>query len=315
MFLIFKNFLLRKMNIAYLSNKNIDKQKWDRCIDMASNGLIYAYSFYLDAMSKHWDALILNDYEIVMPLTWNKKYTIHYLYQPFFCAQLGIFGNDITAEVVKAFLEAIPSKFKYWDFYLNKNNLFSIENFPMYERSNYILTLNNSYKTLAGNFAQSHLRNIKRAQQHGNVVKKNIPVAEVISLAKEQTKTFSPITAIDYSNFSKLFEILFKKNMANAYGVYSSQNQLTASCVYTFSHKRAYYILVGNHPNGRTSGASHLLINHFIDEHAGENLLLDFEGSDIKNLAWFYRSFGSSLEKYPGIKLNKLPPLVKLFKQ
>ena len=57
------------MNIAYLSNKNIDKQKWDRCIDMASNGLIYAYSFYLDAMSKHWDALILNDYEIVMPLT------------------------------------------------------------------------------------------------------------------------------------------------------------------------------------------------------------------------------------------------------
>lgn len=303
------------MNITYLSNKDIDKQKWDRCIDSAANGLIYAYSFYLDAMSKHWDALILNDYEIVMPLTWNKKYAINYLYQPFFCAQLGIFGNNISSDTVKSFLENIPSKFKYWDFYLNKNNLFSIPGFAMYERSNYILSLNEPYEKLAGSFAQSHVRNIKRAQQHGNIVKKNIPVEEIIALAKEQTKTFSPITALDYDNFSNLFEVLSEKNMADAYGVYSSQKQLTASCVYVYSHGRAYYLLVGNHPNGRTSGASHLLINHFIQEHAGENLLLDFEGSDIKNLAWFYRSFGASLEKYPGIKVNNLPSLVKLFKQ
>ncbi|HSQ44739.1 MAG TPA: hypothetical protein VLM16_07060, partial [Ginsengibacter sp.] len=81
------------MKISYLPQANIDKQKWDRCIDAAPNGLIYAYSFYLDAMSKNWDALILNDYEIVMPLTWNKKYGVYYLYQPFFTKALGIFGN------------------------------------------------------------------------------------------------------------------------------------------------------------------------------------------------------------------------------
>ena len=303
------------MNINYVTNKDINKQKWDRCINASANGLIYAYSFYLDAMSKHWDALILNDYEIVMPLTWNKKYSIHYLYQPFFCAQLGVFGNNINAETVGCFLKSIPEKFKYWDFYLNGENLFAIDDFPMYERSNYILPLNEPYNTLAANFAESHLRNIKRAQQQGNIVKKNIPIADIIALAKEQTKTFSPITEVDYNNFSNLFETLLKKNMATTYGVYSSQNQLTASCVYIFSHKRAYYILVGNHPNGRTSGASHLLINHFIHERAGEDLLLDFEGSDIKNLAWFYRSFGASLEKYPGIKVNRLPVLIKLFKQ
>jgi hypothetical protein len=57
------------------------------------------------------------------------------------------------------------------------------------------------------------------------------------------------------------------------------------------------------------------MIDHFIQDHAGKKLLLDFEGSDIKNLAWFYRSFGAKEEKYPGIKLNKLPSIVKLFKQ
>ncbi len=185
----------------------------------------------------------------------------------------------------------------------------------MYERSNYVLSLEKSHEDLTGHYAKSHLRNIRRAKDAGNIVKKNIPVDDVIALAKEQSKNFSPVTNKDYKNFSKLFAILHKKNMAVTYGVYSSQQQLVASCGWIFSHGRAYYILVGNHPNGRTSGASHLMIDHFIQEHAGKKILLDFEGSDIKSLAWFYKSFGATEIKYPGIKLNKMPALLKLFKK
>jgi len=303
------------LKISYLPHSRIDKIKWDRCIDSAGNRLIYAYSFYLDAMSENWDALILNDYEMVMPLTWKKKYTIYYLYQPFYTASLGIFGNDISAEMVNDFLKNIPSKFKYWDFYLNRNNLFSLPDFPMYERSNYILPLNENYETLVSRYASSHVRNIKRAVQYGNVVKKDIPVKEVIALAKEQAKDFSDIEEDNFLDLANLYEFLKKRNQAMTYGVYSSQNQLVASSAYFFSHQRAYYILVGNHPNGKTSGASHLMIDHFIKEHAGENLVLDFEGSNISSLAFFYKSFGAQLEKYPGIKLNKLSAIAKLFKQ
>lgn len=303
------------MKIFYLPQEKIDKTKWDYCIDTSANGLIYAYSFYLDTMSKNWDALILADYSVVMPLTWNKKFGIYYLYQPFFAASLGIFGNDISAETVKAFLDSIPVKFKYWDFYLNRNNLFSIAGYGLYERRNFILSLQKNYDLLSAHYSKSHVRNIKRAKDSGNVVHKNIPLADVVTLAKEQSKDFSPVTEKDYENFSSLFSILKQKNDAVTYGVLSSQQELVASCVYFFSHSRAYYILVGNHPNGRTSGASHLMIDYFIKEHAGESLLLDFEGSDIKNLAWFYGSFGASEEKYAGIKLNRLPSLAKLFKQ
>ena len=100
-------------SVSYLQNANIDKVKWDKCIDTASNGLIYAYSFYLDAMAKHWDALVMNDYEAVMPVTWNKKYGVHYLYQPFLCASLGLFGKHINREMLSAFLNKIPKRFKY----------------------------------------------------------------------------------------------------------------------------------------------------------------------------------------------------------
>lgn len=73
--------------------------------------------------------------------------------------------------------------------------------------------------------------------------------------------------------------------------------------------------MVGNHPNGKTLGASHTLIDAFIKDHSGQNLLLDFEGSDIHSLAHFYSSFGAREEKYSAIKLNRLPAPFKWFKK
>src|SRR4029078_2167279 len=102
--------------------------------------------------------------------------------------------------------------------------------------------------------------------------------------------------------------------MGAIYGINSSSKELLACCVFLFSHKRAYYILVGNHPNGRISGASHALIDTFISDHAGDDLILDFEGSDIAGLAQFYKSFGSVEEKYTAVKRNMLPWYIKWMK-
>jgi hypothetical protein len=303
------------VKIYYLRHKEIDKKKWDACIDNAANGLIYPYSFYLDAMSENWDALVADDYENVMPLTWKKKYSILYLYQPRFTASLGVFGDNISAQTVNLFLENIPRKFKYWDFYLNKSNLFSVHEFPMYERYNYILPLTENYETIKKRYATSHQRNIKRSVQYGNTAKTGIQIEEIIELSRLQSRNFAKIQDEDFSNFKLLFKFLKEKNQAATYGVYSAQHKLVASCVFLFSHGRAYYILVGNDPDGKTSGASHLLIDTFIKDYAASGMVLDFEGSNIASLAFFYKNFGAQLEKYPGIKMNKLPAIAKLFLQ
>jgi hypothetical protein len=99
------------------------------------------------------------------------------------------------------------------------------------------------------------------------------------------------------------------------YGVLSAKGEILASAVFIFSHQRAYYILVGNHPNGRTLGASHALIDAFIHHHASTTLTLDFEGSDIRNLAFFYSSFGAFEEYYPAFRLNRLPFWMKWLKK
>ncbi len=310
------------MIVNYLTYQQIDKTKWDDCIRKSSNGLIYAYSFYLDCMGKNWEALVLsiglhteNDYEAVMPLTWNKKYGIHYLYQPPFTACLGVFGKNVTAEIVNDFLKAVPAKFKYWDIYFNHGNLFKTEGFELYERMNYVLSLHDDYETLFKNYRDNIKRNIKKAEQLQLITNKDIPVKDVIALSGSQAAKFSAMPAADYNRFEKLYGLLYKKAKATTYGVYTVEGQLLASAVFFFSHRRAYYIMVGNHPNGKTLGASHVLINAFIKDHAGEDMLLDFEGSDISSLAFFYSSFGAVKEKYSAVKLNRLPTPIRWLKR
>ncbi len=302
---------MHDVQLQYKRRHEIDNAKWNLCIETAANGLIYAYSFYLDGTADNWDALVLNDYEAVMPLPWRKKFGYYYLYQPFFSAQLGVFGNNINANLVENFLKAIPSKFKLWEFSLNHQNIFQLKSFRLFERVNFVQPLSQAYETLYTNYRENIKRNIKKSVQYGCHKKTDFDIDDVIELSRQQNHIASED---EFQKFKNLYSLLKDKSASKIYGIFSDKNELIASCVFIFSHNRAYYILVGNHPNGRTLGASHALIDAFIKDHAGQNLKLDFEGSDIKNLAFFYSSFGALEEKYAAIKINNLPWYLKWMK-
>jgi Mor family transcriptional regulator len=57
-----------------------------------------------------------------------------------------------------------------------------------------------------------------------------------------------------------------------------------------------------------------MIIDQFIRNHEDEKITLDFEGSNIKNLARFYKSFGADEFNYLRIKKNNLPGVLKIFK-
>jgi len=301
--------------IKYLQHKEIDKAKWDACITNAPNGLIYGYSFYLDCMTKHWDALVLGDYEALMPLTWNKKYGFYYLYQPAFTASLGVFGKNLTREIIDGFISMLPVKFKLIEISLNSGNIIDDPKSFSILRSNYILDLKKTYEEISKTYRDNHNRNIKKAFQLGCKVSKEVSVDEIIQLNKEQLQHIDGTKPEDYPNFKKLYEVLKNKGQAKTYAIIDPKNKVLASAVFFFSHNRAYYIMVGNHPDGKTIGASHALIDAFIKDHANKNLILDFEGSDIRNLAFFYSGFGATEEIYPALKINKLPWYIRLLKK
>lgn len=298
-----------KPPIRYIGHAQIDKAKWDHCIRHSSNGRIYAYSFYLDQMADRWDALVEGDYEIVMPLTWRKKFSISYLYQPFLTAQLGIFGKTIDGDTVDRFLAAIPSKFRLIEIALNPSN-FSSSN-SLQPRMNYILDLQKTYDELQQAYRENIRRNIRKARQVGCTADKGFDVEQVITLAVGQMREHGKESAANVERFRKLFAGLERKEMALTYGIRSPHGELIASAAFLLDGGRAYYILVGNHPNGKTIGASHALIDEFIKDHAGKNITLDFEGSDIQSLAFFYSSFGATEERYPFLRVDRLPFYVR----
>lgn len=292
-------------HISHLRNEEIDKKKWDDCITSSQNGLIYAYSFYLDHMARNWDALVLGDYEAVMPVTWNKKFGIHYLYQPFLAAQLGVFGKNLSSKIIEEFLSAIPSKFRYWDIYLNSSNF--QQKYKHNLRRNFELSLEKNYQELKDGYNQNLNRNIRKAENAGCIFREDVDGEEVIKLALSQMQMREKSAAENVERFRELFKHLHAKGMAKAYGVLSKDCDLLSSCIFFFSNNRAYYVLVGNDNKGRTEGSSHLLIDGFIRSQSGKNITLDFEGSDIPGLAKFYASFGAMEVKYFAIRLNRLP--------
>ncbi|MFM2360427.1 MAG: hypothetical protein RLY16_2420 [Bacteroidota bacterium] len=303
------------MHIRLVPYRQIDFEKWDACISNAPNGLIYGYSWYLDAMCEHWEGLVYGDYVAVMPLCYRKKYGFSYLYQPFLTASLGLFGQEITETLLQVFLDHIPAHYKYWDMDLNFGNQFSLNKYPMRQRMNFVLDLAAPYEQIQQGYRNNITRNVKKLNRYGATIHRDISVQAVFELAGAQSIAYGGIDANAYIKFEQLFFALHQQGKAIAYGVKDARNQWVATAAFVFDQRRAYYILVGNHPDGKTIGASHALIDQFIRDHAASGLILDFEGSDIASLAFFYSSFGAVPQPYPALKLNRLPFWMKWLKR
>ncbi len=151
--------MLTQSSIRFLSRKEIDIVKWDNCIERASNGLIYAYSYYLDAQCTNWDAIVINDYETVVPLPWRKKYGMRYVYQSAFIQRLGIFGNSLVNETDIIYRQA----WKHFSFvHYNVSEYVALAKIKLKQRQNFVIDLSKSYKEIQLSYSKDCLLNIKK---------------------------------------------------------------------------------------------------------------------------------------------------------
>src|SRR5687767_8915533 len=104
--------------LQYLKRKEIDANKWNRCVDSAAHSLLYARTEYLDAMADHWNGLVLDDYKAVMPLPYRVKWGICYVAMPAFVQQLGIFSADpVSHDLQCAFIAGAEKNFRFGDYH------------------------------------------------------------------------------------------------------------------------------------------------------------------------------------------------------
>ena len=298
--------------IRYIKYSEIDKKKWDDCVDNSLNGIVYAYSWYLDIVCKKWDALVEDDYLSIFPLNYWKKSGIFYLYQPFFTQQLGVFSKNIlTEEKINEFLFSIPDKFKLIEINLNTSIKNIDKNFSHQKYINLELSLDNSYENIYKNYSKNLKRNIKKAIKNEITIKKDVDPLKIINIFRQNKgKNIKILKDNDYSVLHELINKCVKKGKAEVWGAYTKDNQLCAGVVFVFSNNRIIFLFSGTADIARDNGAMSFIIDRCIKENSSKKIIFDFEGSNNVNLARFYKSFGAETINYLHLNINKLPAII-----
>jgi len=302
--------------IEYKKHEDINPQQWNACIEGSVNRLPYALSWWLDAVCPLWDALILDDYRAVMPLTRGRKFMIDYLYQPYFTQQLGVFyGKEGNAETVKDFLAAIPERYRYISIQCNIHNIIGLSDFSASPRVNYLLDLTPSAIMLAGNYHRNCRRNIQKAIHKGLKVKPGPGPALFNSFIQQHLdRQLSGTRKTFYPTLLRMTNATMQNGTGEILGVYSKTGDLMAAGWFITVLGRCLFQVCASTRKGKAKQAMFLLVDHMIREKAGSGLVFDFAGSNSTGIAYFNAGFGATKTYYPALYRNKLPWLLRLVK-
>jgi hypothetical protein len=302
--------------IKYIQHHEIDKERWDDCIKRSFNGIIYAYSWYLDVVHPGWEALVNNDYTTVMPLTGGRKMGVQYLFNPFFVQQLGVFSvARLTPGAVKEYLEAVPAHFRYCEINLNTFNHPDESRYRFKQNLNHELDMIGAYEMLRKEYSDNTKRNIKKAQLNDLRVVTTTSKEEIIALFRNNRgRTVEVLSEAEYDTLRRLLQALDGRGRLHTRGVLNTEGKLLAGAFFCDANGKVIFLFSGNSAEGKEKGAMFFLIDSFIQENAQKNLVLDFEGSNDPQLARFYKGFGAKECVYLQAKRNTLPWYLRWYK-
>jgi hypothetical protein len=276
--------------IQYVKRQDLNVAKYDACIENSLQSRIYAFSWYLDIVADNWDVLVLDDYKAVMPIPWNQKYFIKYITQPYFCQQLGVFSKfELTKNINDLFIKSILRKFIKINLNFNSGNFCTSR---MSEKVNYILELNNTYELLFNSFSKRRKRSIKAAEKNDLSIRKT-SILELIKIKKEfYNHIFFPERIVE-----KLSDYVTANDKGFILGVFKD-DILVGGSLFLKSNNRIIYLFSSYNKQSRALNASSFLINTVIKQYENSNFTIDFEGSNLPNIASFFKSFGAKNDNY-----------------
>lgn len=295
--------------IKYLSHKEINKRKWDECVSSSVNGRVYAYSWYLDIVADHWDALVLDNYQAVFPLPFRHKLGVDYVYQPVFTQQLGLFSKQpLSPRLLEEFLAEIPSRFQYANLNLNQHNSLKSLRIKAESRRNIEMDLLDDFSLLREKYSSNLKRNLKKAAKAKLTIFENLKPDAVIKLFQaNKGKELGVYRQEDYSRLIRLVYKALQLGHAEVWGAYSEENNLCAAAIFIRSHKRVTFLFSGSSVYARQNAALPYLLDAYIEANSGTELVFDFEGSNDESLARFYLGFGAQSIRYTQIHWLRMP--------
>ena len=290
-----------EQQITILSSHKIDVTKWDNCVAAAIHNNIFMYTWALNALCDNWDGLIVNDYEAVLPLPWRKKWLLTYMHHVPLLAKISLMVKpniSIPAETIATALQK-----RFWFINFDIDNL-DLEKWVVKKRCNFYLPLLATYENLYTNFTKECHKNIKKSIARGCAL---VPATSIEKIIEIYDLAYGNLhekqTNRNYKKIINFAENALANGKASIWEVQNDANNDTLFAAILLQDKsRLYYWLAAPTPNGRQCRASYFFINDIIKMNANSDKILDFEGSDIKEVAHFYQQFAPKTEWYYQIK-------------
>lgn len=299
------------MILKRLKHSEIDFEKWDNVILNSELPLVFAQSFYLNATAPKWEALVINDYETVFPLTEKRKFGFTYLPQPPFTSQLGAFGI-ITAERERLFYDFIVKHYNLIEIELNQTN--HIQSAYRQTKNTFVINYDKGFS-----YNQNTKRNIAKALNAGLSIKE-INTEHILKLSQVYLNPFLQSEFKLSVNSIQLFNALVQNSIQNSYiktfSVIDSNGDIRALAHFLCNGKHALFLKGTNFDRNENSGSMHFLLDYAINYYKDKASIFDFGGgSNSSGLAGFYKGFGSEQFDYGYLKINSLPRIVKFLKK
>lgn len=265
------------MELTYLTSSEIDKVKWNSCVHYATNGNVFGYKFFLDAVAREWNCLVEGDYESVMPLPYDKDVLGRKMVtRPDLLRELGVYSIHVLSQSrVQQFLEAIPEEYKRVEVALNEQIKLP-ENLPfkVKECTNYQLLLDVPYEEIAEHYSRALLLNLEKAESSGLRPKANLKPEKVADFYNAHAK--SADKGKSFHALQRVMWNILHRGWGFAGGVEDENGELVAVDFFIYSHSKVLSLVPVQSPKGERLGALAALHNNFIKSHENKKLIFDF---------------------------------------
>jgi hypothetical protein len=252
----------------------------------------------------NWMGYVMGNYDAVMPVVYNRKLGVRYVYQPSHCQQLGVFsGSPADRELIRQFMQQLVSDVWYADYAINaSNDPLSLIGMDVTGSPNYVLDLAPSYADLVKGYSTNCKRNLKRAEHEDLIINEQVSVKTMLEFKQKhdnlkRNRYYRRIA-------SRLFHTLEEMNRLMVYGT-EYKGKINAFAAFAVSKTKLIYLLSASDEDGREKRSMFRLIDQVIQIHSGTAMQLDFEGSVIPSIARFFGGFGAVPETYGRIRYRR----------
>jgi len=301
--------------IQFVNRNDLNVKKYDKCISESLQSNLFGFSWYLDICCTNWSALVLNDYESVMPIPFRDKYKIKYVYPPLWILQLGLYSRDSDVKL-NDFLKVLQTNFKFVELPLNSfNSITNLKN-KILKRSFQFLSIKDDYKSILNRYNRNRKRELVKAKVAKLVENWNDTPEKLIELFKLNiANRIHKINQYDFDNLLALMKYCLKIKTGDLLTIYSDKDELISAAFFIKNKNTVTQLVCASNLKNRDNGANTFSNDRAIFKYQKYFDIYNFGGSSMQSIAKYYKSFGAETEVYHQIKDNSLSAFLKLFRR